>query len=330
VRIQGGGTRGLLLAFHQGVWGAVCDDIADVANSADGHGSAASDSHVNRGGGRKLATVVCRELGYQWGKEFNTEGGAAVSVVVDRPADTGPAGLNENHVQGCTGTEAQFKQCPNIRFIAEGEEGIHTCRSFEHVGVECSNQPIDLANYLANGTAPVATPKTCRFTAGMATSSTGGGAAPDREERDSNQEYLGYAISQEQCSVQVQAHRPLANGVTWGGGQVRQNRTPQPQPQPQPHTKRRPLQPLHADRNHATNAHTHLCLRFSLVAFVAFRYMPCSRLGCPRTSAMRSSRWTASRARAPCSPHAPSAPRCSTARSWTGTGRAARTSCWAR
>jgi hypothetical protein len=80
IKIQEGGeaNKGALLTWYNGARGSVCDGITGV-NNAGG----ASNGYVNRGGGRKVATTTCRELGYKWGKEFNANAGGEVAVVVD-------------------------------------------------------------------------------------------------------------------------------------------------------------------------------------------------------------------------------------------------------
>jgi len=141
--IQGGGSMGALLTYYNGHWGSVCDDITDVNNA-----NRANNAYVNVGGGRKVATVVCKELGYKWGREYNANAGSSVSIVVDGTS---------NHIQGCTGMESAFKDCASILF------GSHNCGHSEDVGVECMNTDIDVAAYLATGVetsapTPVPTP----------------------------------------------------------------------------------------------------------------------------------------------------------------------------
>jgi hypothetical protein len=96
--------------------------VTDVNNA--GH---ADNSYVNRGGGRKVATTACRELGYKWGKEFNTSAGSEFPIVVDSNH------WQSYHDQGCTGLETSFKNCARIRF------GGSNCGHTEDVGIELAS-----------------------------------------------------------------------------------------------------------------------------------------------------------------------------------------------
>ncbi|XP_064185536.1 macrophage receptor MARCO-like [Anguilla rostrata] len=77
VRIAGGGSRGRVEVFHEGLWGTVCDDSFDTLDG----------------------TVICRMLGY-----------TRATSIFTAAAGTGRIWLDE---LGCTGRESSIFLCPH-------------------------------------------------------------------------------------------------------------------------------------------------------------------------------------------------------------------------
>ncbi|XP_031552327.1 uncharacterized protein LOC116289522 isoform X2 [Actinia tenebrosa] len=75
VRIQGGGSSGLLQVLHNGVWGTVCDDDWSMTNTH----------------------VVCRQLGFAGALSYHNSGGGTGQIWLD-------------NVQ-CSGSESAIQQC---------------------------------------------------------------------------------------------------------------------------------------------------------------------------------------------------------------------------
>ena len=104
----------------------MCDDVTDC-NDVNGGGTAnCSNGHVNKAGGINLAEVVCRDLGYTGGEEYNANGQSSGYPII--------ADGTSNHITGCDGTEAKFKDCKWIHF------GSHNCERNEDVGVICTTK----------------------------------------------------------------------------------------------------------------------------------------------------------------------------------------------
>jgi hypothetical protein len=121
---EDGTIEGLLLTFYDDNWGTVCDDVTDCDDPDGGGTDDCANDYVNVAGGRNLAKVVCRELGYTGGAEYNADGGSSgYPIVVDGTS---------NHITGCSGEESSFKECQWISF------GSHNCGHYEDVGVRCT------------------------------------------------------------------------------------------------------------------------------------------------------------------------------------------------
>ena len=102
-------NNGRLEIFHNGEWGTVCDDIVQA------------DGNVNLDTARQaLAAVICHELGFGGGEEYDATGGSG-RIWVDGTQD---------YVQGCEGNEDRLVQCPRISFA-------NNCGHSEDVGIRC-------------------------------------------------------------------------------------------------------------------------------------------------------------------------------------------------
>jgi len=121
----GDNIKGLVLTWYDNNWGTVCDDVTNCDDSAGGGTTGCNGANVNAAGGKNLATVVCRSLGYTSGDEYNADDGTSSGypIVVD--------GIH-NYVTGCEGTEAQLSECSWLVY------GSHNCQHFEDVGVTCT------------------------------------------------------------------------------------------------------------------------------------------------------------------------------------------------
>ena len=119
----GSNIAGLLLVWYNNNWGTVCDDVTDCDDPVGGGTANCNNGYVNVAGGKNLAAVACRALGYTGGDEYNANGASSgYPVVVDG---------TENHITGCAGTEARLSECLWLRFDH------HNCGHEEDVGVTC-------------------------------------------------------------------------------------------------------------------------------------------------------------------------------------------------
>merc|ERR1719343_257407 len=124
-----GQVSGLALTFWSGNWGTICDDVTDC-DAPGGASSSCSNGYVNVAGGKQLAAVVCRQLGYDptGAAEYNANGGSSgYPIVVDGTS---------NHISGCAGDEASLSWCLWLSY------GSHNCGHSEDVGVTCSGVPV--------------------------------------------------------------------------------------------------------------------------------------------------------------------------------------------
>ena len=114
---------GLLLTWYNGNWGSICDDVTDCDCTTGGCTSSCNNGHVNVGGGKNLAKVVCRNLGLSGGEEYNSDSASSgYNMIVDGTS---------NHITGCNGDENHLSECSWLKF------GSHNCDHNEAVGVTC-------------------------------------------------------------------------------------------------------------------------------------------------------------------------------------------------
>jgi len=121
--VTGNRISGLLLIWYNGKWGTVCDDVTDCDDPNGGGHLNCANANVNVAGGKNLAQVACRALGYSGGEEYNVDGTFSKKpIVVDGTL---------NHITGCAGTETHLSECRWLKF------GSHNCNHEEDVGVNC-------------------------------------------------------------------------------------------------------------------------------------------------------------------------------------------------
>ncbi|XP_070560709.1 scavenger receptor cysteine-rich domain-containing protein DMBT1-like isoform X2 [Ptychodera flava] len=108
IRLVGGSSQyeGRVEVLYSGQWGTVCDDAFEDSD----------------------ATVVCRELGYSGGTQYQS---------AHFGEGTGQIWLDD---VGCTGAESHLSDCGNAGW------GTHNCQHSEDVGVACQAPPSEGAN----------------------------------------------------------------------------------------------------------------------------------------------------------------------------------------